>query len=225
VGYLPEERGLYPRRKVFDTLVYLGQLKGVSRSSAQESARTWLERTELSEWAGHRVQDLSRGMQQRLQFAAACVHHPKLVIMDEPFQGLDPVNVELLRSLMRALRANGTTIVLSAHEMNRVEELCDRIAIINHGRSVLYGNLRDIQSRYGSHLVHLRTPLDSLNIHNCTLIEHHNHDWTFDIGASDSQSVLRQLVENQIPLELFEVGTAPLEQIFIDVVTKDQEHV
>ena len=224
MGYLPEERGLYPRRKVFDTLVYLAQLKGISRPAARESARTWLERTELTGWADHRVQDLSRGMQQRLQFAAACVHNPRLVILDEPFQGLDPVNVEMIRSLMRSMRDAGTTIVLSAHEMNRIEELCDRIAIINRGKRVLYGNLHDIQAQYGKNTVRLRTPLDEVVLPGCRVREHHNHEWIFDIGSANPQQVLQQLVQQNVPLELYEIGTAPLEQIFIDVVKMDQEH-
>ncbi|MCE5258150.1 MAG: ATP-binding cassette domain-containing protein [Chloroflexi bacterium] len=224
VGYLPEERGLYPKRKVMDTLVYMAQLKGVDLNTAQASAQDWLERTELREWAAHRVQDLSRGMQQRLQFAVACVHKPRLLVLDEPFQGLDPVNVEAIRVLMRSLRDEGTTIVLSAHEMNRVEELCDRIAIVNHGKLVLYGNLRDIQTRYGSNTVRLRTPVEIVEIPGSALKERRNHDWVFDIGPHNPQEVLHILVEHGIPLELFEVGTAPLEQIFIDVVTKGQAH-
>ncbi len=224
VGYLPEERGLYPKRKVLDTLIYMAQLKGVDLNTARASAQDWLERADLREWAAHRVQDLSRGMQQRLQFAAACVHKPRLLVLDEPFQGLDPVNVEAIRVLMRSLRDGGTTIVLSAHEMNRVEELCDRIAIINHGKLVLYGNLRDIQTRYGSNTVRLRTPVEVVEIPGSALKERRNHDWIFDIGAHNPQEVLHILVEHGIPLELFEVGTAPLEQIFIDVVTKDQAH-
>ncbi|MHB9032098.1 MAG: ABC transporter ATP-binding protein [Anaerolineae bacterium] len=221
VGYLPEERGLYPKRRVLDTLTYLAQLKGMPHADARANGALWLERIGLPEWAEHRIQDLSRGMQQRLQFAAACVHKPRLLILDEPFQGLDPVNVEVLRALMRTLRNEGTTIVLSAHEMNRVEELCDNIAIINHGRTVLNGVLADIQAHYGSNLVRIRTPLEELPTNGYTVKEHRGHEWALDVGSRDPQHLLGQLVAQGVPIELFEVGNAPLEQIFIDVVTKD----
>lgn len=224
LGYLPEERGLYPKRPVLDTLVYLAQLKGLSYNDAHKRSAVWLERLGLTEWAKHRIQDLSRGMQQKIQFAAACVHAPRLVILDEPFQGLDPVNVEVIRGLMRDLRAEGTTIMLSAHEMNRIEELCDRIAIINHGQLALYGNLREIQSRYGSTTVRLRTDTDPGGLAGVESVTRENHDWLLTV-RSDPQAILRQLVERGIRIDFFEAGTARLEQIFIDVVTKEQQHV
>ncbi len=137
VGYLPEERGLYRDLKVLDTLTYLAELKGVPRKMAGERALGWLVRVDLAEWAHRPVHDLSRGMQQKVQFVASLVHDPDLLILDEPFQGLDPVNVELLNDLIRELQAQGKTIVLSAHEMSLVEALCDRIVLISRGTSVL----------------------------------------------------------------------------------------
>ncbi|HEC22866.1 MAG TPA: ATP-binding cassette domain-containing protein, partial [Chloroflexi bacterium] len=141
VGYLPEERGLYRNLKVLDTLVYLAELKGTPRAEAHRRGLAWLEKVELAGWAGKKVKDLSRGMQQKLQFIASLIHDPELLILDEPFQGLDPVNVELLKGLIRELQAQGKTIMLSAHQMNLVEALCDRILLINQGKSVLYGEL------------------------------------------------------------------------------------
>lgn len=224
VGYLPEERGLYPKRKVLDTLVYLAQLKGMGRIEARDRALYWLKRVDLAEWANRRIEDLSRGMQQKVQFIAACIHSPKLIILDEPFQGLDPVNVEVVRGLMRELQEEGITLVLSAHEMNRVEELCNRIAIISHGRAVLYGDLKEIKAQYGSNTVRLRTSAELGDLPGVTRKELRNHDWILTIGTTDPQVLLRDLIDRNIPIELFEAGTAPLEEIFIDVVTREKQH-
>ncbi|MHB1356453.1 MAG: ABC transporter ATP-binding protein [Anaerolineae bacterium] len=224
IGYLPEERGLYPKRKVLDTLVYLAQLKGMERAQARDRALYWLERVDLAEWAHRRIEDLSRGMQQKVQIIAACVHSPKLIVLDEPFQGLDPVNVEVIRGLMRELQKEGITLVLSAHEMNRVEELCNRIAIINHGRAVLYGDLQEIKAKYGGNTVRLRTPVELGDLPGVTRKELRNHDWVLTIGTTDPQVLLRTLIERDVPIELFEVGTAPLEEIFIDVVTREKRY-
>lgn len=224
VGYLPEERGLYPKRKVLDTLVYLAQLKGMENDKARDRALYWLKRVDLAEWANRRIEDLSRGMQQKVQFIAACIHSPKLIILDEPFQGLDPVNVEVVQGLMRELKQEGITLVLSAHEMNRVEELCNRIAIINHGRAVLYGDLKEIKTQYGSNSVRLRTTAELGDLPGVIRKELRNHDWVLTIGTTDPQVLLRNLIDRDIPIELFEVGTAPLEEIFIDVVTREKQH-
>lgn len=224
LGYLPEERGLYPKRKVVDTLVYLAQLKGMERAKARDRALYWLKRVDLAEWANRRIEDLSRGMQQKVQFIAACIHSPKLIILDEPFQGLDPVNVEVVRGLMRELQQEGITLVLSAHEMNRVEELCNRIAIINHGRAVLYGDLREIKTQYGGNTVRLRTTAELGDLPGVTRKELRNHDWVLTIGTTDPQVLLRDIIDRNIPIELFEAGTAPLEEIFIDVVTREKQH-
>lgn len=224
IGYLPEERGLYPKRKVLDTLVYLAQLKGMDRAKARDRALYWLKRVDLAEWANRCIEDLSRGMQQKVQIIAACVHSPKLIVLDEPFQGLDPVNVEVIRGLMRELQQEGITLVLSAHEMNRVEELCNRIAIINHGQAVLYGDLQEIKAKFGGNTVRLRTPVELGDLPGVTRKELRNHDWVLTLGATDPQVLLRNLIDRKITIELFEVGTAPLEEIFIDVVTREQQH-
>ena len=225
IGYLPEERGLYTKRKVLDCLVYLARLKGMSKPDAIASAGRWLKTLGLAEWAQRRVQDLSRGMQQKIQFIASCVHNPKLLVLDEPFQGLDPVNVEVIRNLMQQLRQNGTTLVLSAHEMNRVEELCDRIAIINHGQRVLYGHLREIQEQYGSNIIRLQTPAELGELEGVTKVERRNQEYLLQIGNTDPQMILAQLVSRGVQIDFFETGSAPLEQIFINVVTGGQQHV
>jgi ABC-2 type transport system ATP-binding protein len=218
VGYLPEERGLYRDLKVLDTLVYLAQLKGTARSTATQRAMAWLERVELADWADRRVKDLSRGMQQKLQFVASLVHDPDLLILDEPFQGLDPVNVEMIKSLIRSLQQEGKTIVLSAHQMNLVEALCDRIVLINHGRAVLYGALAEIKRCHSAHTVRLRTPAALDTLPGVAHVERHDGAFTLTLAGITPQDLLRTLVERAIPVEIFEVASMPLEEIFISVV-------
>jgi len=219
VGYLPEERGLYRDVKVLDTLIYLAELKGVSRKKAQERGRDLLERIRLEDWADRRVKDLSRGMQQRLQFIASMVHDPDLLILDEPFQGLDPVNTERLKGFVDEMRRTGKTIVLSTHQMNLVEALCDRILLINNGRAVLYGHLDRIKEQNAPNTVRLRA--DSVPDELPGVVSREVDDGachlTLDEGV-DPQDVLRDLVERGVRIREFEVAPVPLEDIFVDVV-------
>ncbi len=222
-GYLPEERGLYRDQKVLDVLVYLAELKGTPRSEGRERAMHWLERVGLAEWAGKKVKDLSRGMQQKVQFVASLVHDPDLLILDEPFQGLDPVNVELLKELIWELQAGGKTVVLSAHQMNLVEALCDRIVLINRGRAVLYGPLEEIKREYSPRAVHLRTaaPLDGLPPHVVRAEEQEDGSYLLELGDISPQALLRYLVERDVPVISFDVAQLPLEEIFIRVVQEE----
>jgi len=223
IGYLPEERGLYRDLKVLDTLIYLAALKNIPRTTARRNALNWLGRVELDEWAGHRVRDLSRGMQQKLQFVASLVHDPKLVILDEPFQGLDPINVELLKELIRELQGGGKTVVLSTHQLNLVEALCDRIMLINRGKGVLYGPLDEIKRRHAPHAVRVRTPVTFDTLPGVTRVERCGDTFTLTLEGVTPQEVLKELVERDIPVESFEVATVPLEEIFITVV-REQDH-
>jgi ABC-2 type transport system ATP-binding protein len=155
IGYLPEERGLYPRMKVLNVIVFLGSLRGLSEAEAEKRGREWLGRFELSEWADKKVQDLSKGMQQKVQFICAVLHKPRLVILDEPFSGLDPVNAVTLESTMLEMRGQGSTIVLSTHRMEQVEKMCDSICLIDKGHNVLDGDLRAIKQSYGKNTVRI----------------------------------------------------------------------
>ncbi len=223
IGYLPEERGLYRDLKVLDVLIYLAELKGTSRATAHQRALTWLERVELADWAERKVKDLSRGMQQKLQFVASLVHDPELLILDEPFQGLDPVNVELLKGLIRELQREGKTLALSAHQMNLVEALCDRILLINQGKGVLYGSLAEIKRRYAPHAVRLRTPASIEELPGVARVEQRDGTFTLTLQGITPQELLQTLVERNIQVEVFEVASAPLEEIFIAVV-KERAH-
>ncbi|MCX6094371.1 MAG: ATP-binding cassette domain-containing protein [Candidatus Bipolaricaulota bacterium] len=155
-GYLPEERGLYSDATVLDALVYFAELKGLRRADARQRVLRWLGRFDLVPWANKKVEKLSKGMQQKVQFIAAVAHEPDLLVLDEPFSGLDPLHQDLLKDVIRELRDAGAAILLSAHQMNQVEELCDRVFLINRGRQVFYGTLDEIKSRDGEHVVRLR---------------------------------------------------------------------
>ena len=149
MGYLPEERGLYRRMKVGEQLEYLGRLKGLSRADAGQAARSWLERFDASEWWSKRVDELSKGMQQKVQFVSTVLHDPELLIFDEPFSGLDPINAELLQSVILDLKDQGKTILFASHRMEQVEQLCDDICMIASGRIVLDGSVREIKQSFG----------------------------------------------------------------------------
>ena len=148
IGYLPEERGLYKKMKVGEQLMYLAQLKGMSRSEAQSKLKDWFVRLDIKEWWNKPVDDLSKGIQQNTQFIATVVHEPKLLILDEPFSGFDPINANMLKDEILAIRDRGTTILFSTHRMESVEELCDGIALINHANVVLTGNKKEVQNRF-----------------------------------------------------------------------------
>lgn len=157
IGYLPEERGLYPKLKVREQLVYLARLKGMAKHEADKELTTWLERFKVPEYAEKKVEELSKGNQQKIQFIAAVLHKPKLLILDEPFSGLDPVNVELLKAAVLNLKDSGTTIVFSSHRMEHVEEMCEHLCILQKGRPVVHGNLKEIKRAFGKKNVTIHT--------------------------------------------------------------------
>lgn len=149
VGYLPEERGLYPKLKVREQIVYLARLRGMDKAEALKELKVWLERFRVPEYENKRVEELSKGNQQKIQFIAAVIHKPKLLILDEPFSGLDPVNVEMLKEAVLALKESGTTIVFSSHQMHHVEEMCEHLCILHKGKPVVHGSLKDIKRAFG----------------------------------------------------------------------------
>ncbi|QIZ07031.1 ABC transporter ATP-binding protein [Priestia megaterium] len=164
VGYLPEERGLYPKLKVRDQIVYLARLRGMQKTEALAELRSWLERFKIQEYENKKVEELSKGNQQKIQFIAAVVHKPKLLILDEPFSGLDPVNVEMLKESVLSLKESGATIVFSSHRMEHVEEMCEHLCILHKGSPVVHGSLKEIKRSFGKKnlVIHADFPLDSL---------------------------------------------------------------
>jgi ABC-2 type transport system ATP-binding protein len=225
VGYLPEERGLYRSLRVLECLTYLGQLKGMARADAHRRAEALLKRVELAEWGKRKVEELSRGMQQKVQLVASLIHDPDVVILDEPFQGLDPVNAEMIRGIIRELRAQGKTIVLSAHEMSLVEMLCERIALIHHGRAVLNGRLADIKQQFSPNAIEISPPLPVEGWPGVAhvALEDGRQRVTLAPGA-EPRELLRQIFDRGLPLDRFERATATLDEIFVTVVTGDDDH-
>lgn len=164
VGYLPEERGLYPKLKVRDQIVYLARLRGMQKTEALLELKSWLDRFKIPEYENKKVEELSKGNQQKIQFIAAVVHKPKLLILDEPFSGLDPINVEMLKEAVLTLKESGATIVFSSHRMEHVEEMCEHLCILHKGSPVVHGSLKEIKRSFGKKnlIVHADFPLDSL---------------------------------------------------------------
>jgi len=219
IGYLPEERGLYPRMKVLNVIVFLGALHGLSEAEAEKRGREWLNRFELSDWADKKVQDLSKGMQQKVQFICAVLHKPRLMILDEPFSGLDPVNAATLESTMLEMRGQGSTIVLSTHRMEQVEKMCDSICLIDKGHNVLDGDLRAIKQSYGKNTVRIEfTGPDTFLTH--PAIASVNR---FGSGAEarlkpggDPQEILKGALDAGARIHRFELLEPSLNEIFIE---------
>jgi len=216
IGYLPEERGLYTRQKVLGVLKYLTQLKGIPESQARANTLHWLARMEMSEVKDRKIQELSKGNQQKLQFIATVASDPDILILDEPFSGLDPVNARVMIDTIRELAAAGKTIVLSTHQMNLVESLCRRVFMINSGHQVLYGELEEAKQRYSDNSFSVRSNAD---YDRCPVIlrAHQNGRGTkitLTPGAS-GRELLSWLLESGAQVDSFEKTVTPLEDIFV----------
>jgi ABC-2 type transport system ATP-binding protein len=222
-GYLPEERGLYRKMKVLEHLTFLGQLKGLTGAEATRRAQSWCERFELAAWTGKKVEELSKGMQQKVQFIGAILHDPRLIIMDEPFAGLDPANAVALKDVLLELAKKGKTILLSTHRMDQVERLCQSICLINHGRAVLEGDLNQIKARYGRRHVQIKYEGDARFLDEPSLVQSFNDYGNYVevqlAPGADPQDLLK-LASSSARLSKFELMEPSLEEIFIDVVGK-----
>jgi len=218
IGYLPEERGLYRKMKVLEHLVFLGEVKGVRARVAAERGRKWLERMELGDWADKTVESLSKGMQQKVQFISTVLHEPKLVVFDEPFTGLDPINTQLFLDIMAEMQGEGRTIVLSTHLMDQVEKVCRRICLINKGKMVLEGPLADIKMRFSKNVITMRYAGDRAHIERHPGVERvsaYGQDLTIALKAdTDPDAILRHALEGG-RVERFEIGEMSLHDIFI----------
>ncbi len=224
IGYLPEERGLYKKLTVAETLSYLSSLKGNSGPAVRQRAAVLLERTAMLAHRDQKIEELSKGMAQLIQFVATILHDPKLVILDEPFYGLDPVNTRLLKDMIGELRQQERTVILSTHMMNEVEELCDRIMMVNRGRPVLYGNLSDIKARHRTNSVFISVEGDPGPIEGVTGTRDLGTHLELMLGAgTTAQAVLATLVGRNVTVNRFEVATPPLSDIFIQVA-RERSH-
>lgn len=224
IGYMPEERGLYQDITLERCLVYLGKLKGLSASEAKERLAPYLERFDLTAHKDKKTKELSKGMQQKAQLIATLQHAPELIIIDEPFAGLDPVNTRMVKDLLEDLRGQGVTIMMSTHQMHQVEELCDRIALINRGERILYGNVADIQRQFSGNAVWVQSPTKLPPLPGVEHVEEGRNGAKKLTISSDlsPQDLLSTFVEQNIPLERFEIATPTLDEIFIQVVEEDE---
>jgi ABC-2 type transport system ATP-binding protein len=223
IGYLPEERGLYKKMKVGEQLRFFGALKGLDARTAEREIDRWLERMQLAAWKLKKTDELSKGMQQKVQFIAAVLHDPDLLILDEPFSGLDPVSAETLRSAILDLQAAGKTIILSTHLMEQAEKLCADICLINRARKVLGGSLREIKSSYGRNLIALRAEGDDGVLADPTLVaavKRHSDEAEIELApGAAAQELLRRLVAAGARVTRFEQIEPSLNDIFIERVS------
>jgi ABC-2 type transport system ATP-binding protein len=224
LGYMPEERGLYKKLRVLDAIVYLASLKGMDRQAAATKAVQMLNQTGMLPHQRKKIEELSKGMGQIIQFIVTVVHDPQLIVLDEPFAGLDPVNTELMKNMIIDLRNQGKAVILSTHQMNQVEELCDRILMVNKGRTVLYGGLAEIKSRYRNNAVLVDLKGDPGEIPGVAE-KRPGRDYIELVldGKTTPQQILETLVSRGITVNRFEIATPPLNEIFLEVVGKEHE--
>ncbi len=220
VGYLPEERGLYPRMRVLDHLVFLGALKGMQQADARAAAQHWLERLELADRSTDRVATLSKGMQQKVQFLSTVLHHPDLLILDEPFSGLDPLNVDLLKEIVLERQRQGSTVLFSTHRIEDAERLCDRVCMIAGARKVLDGPLREIKASAGRREVLLGLEGDASFLRRLPSVRRvSDHGNYFEIRLEDGanpQEILRAALSESVRIRHFELAEPSLREIFLE---------
>jgi ABC-2 type transport system ATP-binding protein len=225
IGYLPEERGLYQDIPLERCLQFLASLKGLDDSSSNQRLDDYLERFDLSAHRKKKVKELSKGMQQKAQLIATLIHNPELVIIDEPFTALDPVNTEMVKDFLENMRDEGKAIIMSTHQMNQVEELCDRILVINHGHKVLYGTLKEIQKQFSSSDI-IVEPIASLpeHIKGVQAIQKKNGEFRLipETGV-EPHEILKNMLNDGIALNTFKIAVPPLNDIFIKVVQAREE--
>ncbi|MDZ4666580.1 MAG: ATP-binding cassette domain-containing protein [bacterium] len=229
MGYLPEERGLYKKMTVKDQLLYFAELKGLSNSRAKEKLKYWVDKFDIKSWLDKKVEELSKGMQQKIQFIATVVHEPKLIILDEPFSGFDPINAQILVDEILILKEQGASIIFSTHRMDSVELLCDHIALINKSEKILDGAVNEIRQQFKKNHFEIKyegTPL--INDHNINIVSHKENELvqTDIITSKQFQSnneLIKQLMQYPISLNAFTEKLPTMEEIFIQAVNQKQQ--
>ena len=224
IGYLPEEKGLYKRLTAIDQILYFASLKGVDPSTARERADSLLQQTGMLESKQKKIKDMSKGMGQIIQFIVTVIHDPQLIILDEPFSGLDPVNTEMMKNFIAQLRDEGKAVILSTHQMNQVEELCDRVLMINHGREVLHGGLQEIKSEFKEHSVRIDVKGEPGNLQGVINKKLTNGYIELALSPDTSpQSILDQLHGKGLTIHHFEIIKPSLHEIFLHLAGKNHE--
>lgn len=221
-GYLPEERGIYPKVKIFDQLVYFAELKGMKKQQAKEEINYWMGRLKVEEYKEMLAEKLSKGNQQKIQFITAILNNPELIVLDEPFSGLDPVNTELLKDVILELVKKGKYIIMSSHQMSSIEEFCSDVVIINRGKTVLKGNLKEIKDSYPAKRLEIDAKQDiAADIENAGMKIEKNIDNNYEITIENedkAHALLKTLVEKGVVLDKFELKKPSLNDIFIEKV-------
>lgn len=223
IGYLPEERGLYKKMKVGEQAVYLARLKGMSKADALKSLKYWFEKFEIHDWWYKKVEELSKGMAQKVQFITTILHKPDLLIFDEPFSGFDPVNADLLKREILALREQGATIIFSTHNMESVEELCGNISLVNKSKIVLQGNVAEIRASHASDSLFVRTA-EAVTLENCDIISQIEKNSVFETtlkktNGKSNNEILQEIIQ-QTQVYSFDELLPTMNDIFIRTVTK-----
>lgn len=223
-GYLPEERGIYPKTKIYDQMMYFARLKGMNKEDADKAINYWMKRLEVEEYMFMPAEKLSKGNQQKIQFITAILHNPELIILDEPFSGLDPVNAELLKNVILELVKDNKYIIMSSHQMSSIEEFCTDVIILNKGKTVLKGNLKEIRNGYKATKIDLSTleNVDKyINDLGLEIISNKNNDYEIKIqGEEDGYKLFQLLSQNNIKVVKFEIKKPSLNDIFIEKVGK-----
>ncbi len=220
-GYLPEERGLYPKSTIYDQLIYFANLKGLDKMAAEKAVKMWLDKLNLMEYINSPAEKLSKGNQQKVQFITAMLHDPDLIVLDEPFSGLDPVNTEILSKIMKDLVKSGKYIIMSSHQMSVIEEFCSDFVILNRGKTVLNGNLKEIKDSYETNKVLIETTdkideiLKKLKV---DVLDKNDDEYLVSADADDRSKLLKELVKNNIEVKTFKVIKPTLHEIFIEKV-------
>ncbi len=221
IGYMPEERGLYKKMKVGDHLIYLARLKGMSPSDATDSIKGWMAKFEIEDWWDKKIEELSKGMQQKIQFIATVCHNPPLLILDEPFSGLDPINTNLIKEEIQNLKNSGTSIIFSTHRMEQVEEVCERIVLINAGKKILEGPVEDVKNQFKEHKYQIEfdggIPTNLLEEYE--LMEQKDHSFIVQLKEErDSNYLLKKLIDSGTHVKSFKEILPTLNEIFIKQV-------
>lgn len=221
IGYMPEERGLYKKMKIGEQALYLAQLKGMSKSQAMEAIKHWFVKLDMQSWWNKKVEDLSKGMSQKLQFVTTVLHHPKLVILDEPFSGLDPLNANLIKDEIFQLAKNGSTIIFSTHRMEQVEEICNHIILVNKGKKILDGTVKQVKQDYKEQLyrINARTTAENLVTPVFKVIKHDLEELIVKLNDDTSNNdVLQHFIRQGVEINSFNEVLPSLNDIFIKVV-------
>ncbi len=221
-GYLPEERGVYPKAKIIDQLKYFAELKGMTKEETAKSIKEWAKKLKVEEYLEMPAEKLSKGNQQKIQFMTSVIHNPDLIVLDEPFSGLDPVNTEILKNVIIELVKKGKYIIMSAHEMHTIEEFCSNILILNKGKTVLKGRIKDIKNSYNANRIKIETTTDITEIiekNNLSIENSHDNSYVVKIEEEkQGYDLLKNLIKEKVNVDKFEIMKPTLNDIFIEKV-------